>query len=265
MNRGHVLYLVERGFEEVFDALNLKGEQVEKLYFGQAAGLLGRCGADLIMIDCGYEARKGLKLLRELKEAHPEIPVFLLAEDSVESAAEAFRAGARQYFAKPVNIFELQESVKAILKIKRTARERREPLILRSPQEDGGFVEQATSDKPASILRVMKFIEENLSEDITLEMLASEAALSKYHFCRYFYKYTGMTPMKFVGMRRIEKAIQLFRKKGLNVSKVAYNTGFNNLNTFNNQFKKVTGLTPALYQSMLRRGPEQSLAAGAGQ
>jgi AraC-like DNA-binding protein len=80
---------------------------------------------------------------------------------------------------------------------------------------------------------------------ITLVELAQKAGMSKYHFSRVFKRYIGMTPIKFVTLRKIEKAKELLKRRDFNVSAVAYQLGFNDVSTFIKQFKKFTGLTPA--------------------
>ena len=83
-------------------------------------------------------------------------------------------------------------------------------------------------------------------------MLANQANVSKYHFCRLFKRRMGTTPMQFVLARRIIRAKELLRREGLTISMVAAEAGFSELSSFTEQFKKFTGKTPTQYRKSLK-------------
>ena len=56
------------------------------------------------------------------------------------------------------------------------------------------------------MIRVQKYIESNLENDITLEKLCGFARYSEFYFVRIFKKKIGMTPMEYVIKRRLIKA-----------------------------------------------------------
>lgn len=114
-------------------------------------------------------------------------------------------------------------------------------------------------EKPGNINHVIGYIEENLWSPLDLGNLAEKANLSKFHFCRTFKRHVGINPMKFVNVRRIERAKDLLMKSQLSVSLVASEVGFRDLSNFIRQFKKHTGVTPTMYRGALRS--EKSAAA----
>jgi len=107
-------------------------------------------------------------------------------------------------------------------------------------------------EKPQNIVHIIGYIEENLWSPLDLGNLAEKAKLSKYHFCRTFKRHVGVNPMKFVNVRRIERAKELLVKSDHPVSLVATEVGFRDLSNFIRQFKKITGATPTVYRGAVR-------------
>jgi len=248
--RGSILILAENSACDLYRTVSLENERIELSFLNAWASHLEK-NIDVLILDCAIERKTGLRLLRDIKQARPDVPVIFLAEgEANEIEAESLRAGARFFLAKPVNIFDLLKLTETLLAMKRNSREKRSPVSFANGAKSEGL-ELATTDKPASILRVIQHIEENISDKLTLDGLSRVANLSKFHFCRFFYKYTGMSPMKFVSHLRIEKAKEYF-KGNASVSEVTFQVGFNDMGTFIRQFKNHTGMTPSLFQESLR-------------
>ena len=74
---------------------------------------------------------------------------------------------------------------------------------------------------PQRLGRVKDFIETHLSRDLTIESLAREACLSRFHFSRAFKAVTGMTPHSYVTERRIERA-KVWIGEGRPLGEIAY-------------------------------------------
>ncbi|BBO70879.1 AraC family transcriptional regulator [Desulfosarcina alkanivorans] len=99
-----------------------------------------------------------------------------------------------------------------------------------------------------SIRYATQFLSENLDRKITLEDVAREAGLSRYHFLRMFKRETGLPPHLFRIMRRIDRGKQLLRG-GLPPAQTALAVGFSDQSHFANTFRKYTGATPGQYLS----------------
>jgi len=93
------------------------------------------------------------------------------------------------------------------------------------------------------VIRSKHFIDSHFSENISLDEIARDAALSKFHFIRLFKKYYGQTPYQYLTGLRIAKAKELLQT-GLSVSETCYRLGFSSLSSFTGFFKKIIGLTP---------------------
>ena len=216
----------------------------------KALDFLDGCRPDLIFLDCSGEVERGLSLLKELKLHYPGIPVVFITEKrSFEVTRRAFRTGARDFIEKPLNVFELENSVDHLLRIRRTSQENRSPIMMPESSSDKEFGLSLTDEIPIYILRAIQYMAENLSDEIDLKKLAKEACLSKYHFCRLFSHHVGTPPMKFVTLLRVNKAKEFLKRGGMTESSLATELGFNDLGTFIRQFKKHTGVTPSGYRN----------------
>ncbi|MEM1400362.1 MAG: AraC family transcriptional regulator [Pseudomonadota bacterium] len=97
--------------------------------------------------------------------------------------------------------------------------------------------------------RVVEYIHDNLSEDLTLEAMSNLAAMSGFHFSRAFKAATGKSPLQYVIAERISLAMVLLKTTSLTVSEIGFRTGYNDLSRFGKHFKRATGKTPATFRA----------------
>lgn len=98
------------------------------------------------------------------------------------------------------------------------------------------------------ILRVVKYIRNNIHKDISIEELKDMCCLSKDHFIRLFKNDLQETPTQYIIQRKIERAQLMLITSDLLIKDIAYELSFENLSYFNRLFKKATGLTPSDYR-----------------
>lgn len=251
MNNKNIFVIAERENFDYYRAIPLWEQQVEFHPLDGPTFSIHQGDPGILLIDCGFDESRGLSLLHEIKAARPEIMVILITDaGSEDTAVTAFRMGVRDYFKKPVDLFELKVTIEKLQKIRMNVGEKRFPPITpETPRPDSAperFLPTG-SDIPTNLLRVITHIDKHLAEPLTSEQLASEAGVSRFHFCRVFKKAVGMSPMSYLTLMRIERAKVLLRKN-IPISAVAFKAGFNDLSNFNRQFRKITGLTPKAYQ-----------------
>jgi len=97
------------------------------------------------------------------------------------------------------------------------------------------------------VIRSKKFIDNNFSEPMSLNDIAGEAYLSKFHFIRSFRNCYGVTPHQYLIRVRVAEAKKLIRS-GTLIAAACYAVGFESLPSFANLFKKLTGTTPLACQ-----------------
>jgi len=93
------------------------------------------------------------------------------------------------------------------------------------------------------IKETLNFIGDNISQNITLDMLAKNSSLSKYHFLRVFKKELGLTPHSFIINERINRA-NILLQSGTSISEASQEVGFSDQSHFTRNFKKYFGYTP---------------------
>ena len=95
--------------------------------------------------------------------------------------------------------------------------------------------------------RVILYMDEHLTEELSLEELAEIVQLSKYQLIRRFREVTGTTPWSYLVGKRIEEAKKLL-EGGMPLGQVAAETGFYDQSHLNRVFLDKTGSTPKAYQ-----------------
>lgn len=108
------------------------------------------------------------------------------------------------------------------------------------------------SDGSIKLSRVIKYIDRNFTEDISLDKLAAVAGYSKYHFSRIFKKYQNISIVQYISRKRIKLAERLLIDPDLSITEVAMQSGFSSLTTFNRIFKSEKNCTPTEFKKMYR-------------
>jgi len=98
-----------------------------------------------------------------------------------------------------------------------------------------------------AIKKAIKYIENNLTSDLSLKTISEIASFSPIHFHNCFKASTGMPLREYVEDRRIRKAVNLLIETDLTLAEIAYECGFSSQSYFSYAFKKKMGLTPREY------------------
>ena len=94
------------------------------------------------------------------------------------------------------------------------------------------------------IQRTLSYINENLTHDLSIDVLAAQAFLSRYHFMRLFKQQTGTTVHSYIRQKRLLYAARLIRE-GIPAGQAASQCGFNDYSVFNRAFRECFGIRPA--------------------
>jgi AraC-like DNA-binding protein len=104
------------------------------------------------------------------------------------------------------------------------------------------------------VTAIVRRIEAQPEEPARLEDLARDAAMSPYHFLRTFRGIVGLAPHQYVLRTRLHRAALRLRRSRDEISAIAFDSGFNDLSTFNRQFKRMAGMSPGAYRARRRTG-----------
>jgi AraC family transcriptional regulator len=95
------------------------------------------------------------------------------------------------------------------------------------------------------LARAIGYIHDHLADDLSLDIMAGEAAMSPFHFSRVFKAATGRSPLAYVIAERMRLAAVLLRTTRLPVAEIAYRVGYEDVSRFGEHFKREHGATPA--------------------
>jgi AraC-like DNA-binding protein/CheY-like chemotaxis protein len=208
--------------------------------------------ADLVILDCCHVAENCVDLLKRIKKARPAIPViFITNACSEDLVMRVFKNGARDYFKKPIDGKELRKTIDTILWLCGESAERRSPLSSVNI-DDVREILRLPENIPQNILRAILYVENNILQPLNLEKIAGEACMSKFHFCRIFKKYVGVSPIQYAINMRLKKSMTLLSRRDLSISAVAVQSGFSDLSEFNKQFKKFYGSSPTAFRETFK-------------
>ncbi len=101
--------------------------------------------------------------------------------------------------------------------------------------------------------RVIDHVEEQLSENLTLETLSTIAGLSAHHFASAFRASTGVSPHRYILERRIARSIERLSLGKESVTEIAHALGFSSHGHFTTSFRRHTGVTPTTFAARRRQ------------
>ena len=164
-----------------------------------------------------------------LKEYRPD--TLLLADPVVYQAALSLRGamamGAPELYAETVGQF-------LALRL----------LSMQSKWDCDNTKRQAGSVSDRRLTRVLDYMDENYAKSVTLERLAQEAGISRFHFVRLFRARVGVTPHRHLVHLRMAAAEAMLKQSELSVSEVAFACGYTNEAHFSTAFKRHFALAP---------------------
>ncbi len=105
-----------------------------------------------------------------------------------------------------------------------------------------------TMDNFLDFQAVLSYINENYKEQITLADIAKQLNYSSGYVSTMFLTYTGQNFKAYLDSIRIHEASRLLLGSNDSVSHICSCCGFDNIRTFNNVFRRVTGMTPSQFR-----------------
>ena len=132
----------------------------------------------------------------------------------------------------------------------------REAALRLAAAAHGALNEDAPASRRPPTLRderrvaaALRRIEAHHGAGLCLDELAAGSAVSPCHFLRIFEQVVGVTPGQYMLRMRLRRAALGLRLTSDTVAAVALECGFEDLSTFNRQFRRAMGLTPGAYRA----------------
>ena len=90
---------------------------------------------------------------------------------------------------------------------------------------------------------IMQYLDNHLSEDITIDLLAEKFYISKFHMMRRFREETGCSVHTYLSDRRLLLARDMIRN-GTPATDACFHCGFRSYSSFSRAYGKLFGTTP---------------------
>ncbi len=203
---------------------------------------------DLVISDVMMPVMDGLTFCEKLKSdlITSHIPVVILtARADIDSKMEGLNAGADAYLAKPFNKKELFVRIEKLIELRKSLQERYKTLAL-FPDAAQHTTDHKLSIEDSFMQKVRKNLEIHLcEEEFGITELCSSMAMSRSQLYRKFSALTNTSIHQFIRKLRLTKAKELLLGTELNVTEVAYDTGFKNLSHFSRVYSEEFGISPS--------------------
>ncbi len=98
-----------------------------------------------------------------------------------------------------------------------------------------------------SLNKTIHYIDEHLGEHLILKDLSNVACMTPTYFSSVFKKFNGVSPWKYITIKRVEKAIEMLKSTDMTKLEIAECCGFSSSSNFYKAFVSITGKKPGDY------------------
>lgn len=211
---------------------------------------------DVIISDVMMPNMDGNAMCRALKKdvRTSHIPIILLtAKDSFEAKEKGYDSGADSYITKPFTHKLLRSRILNLLQ-----QRRRDKMLIQESKETNlaqkkeqlrealNKVDQEFFDK------LNKLIEENISGDVDVNLIASNLAVSTSTLYRKMKALTGISTNEYIRKYKMQYAEHLLLEGKYSISEISFMVGMNSVAYFRRCFKAEYGEIPSEYLKKLQ-------------
>lgn len=228
--------MIREGFKRLFDweahGCEVVGEASDGM---EALAQIDVLLPDIVIMDINIPIMNGLKVIEISRTKHPQIAYIVVSGyDDFSYCRKALQLQITDYILKPVNYEEFGSCIDN-LKIS----------IYESRANT-----QADSEKREErvISSITRYMQEHLSEEISLSVLAEEFHLNPQYISQLFKNEIGVGFLAYLTNIRIEKAKKLLLSTSLSVTEISERTGYGDYRVFTKVFKKTEGITPSQFR-----------------
>ena len=226
--------MIREGFKKLFD-----WEAHECVVVGEAAdGMeaitkIDEEQPDIVIMDINIPIINGLKVIQLSRVKYPSMAfVIVSGYDDFSYCREALRLQITDYILKPVNYEEFGSCIDQ-LKISLYNNEVKEKPVVK---------------KERVITGITKYMQEHLSEDVSLHILSEEFHLNSQYISQLFKNEIGVNFLTYLTNIRMEHVKKLLLSTSLSIAEVSEQSGYGDYRVFTKVFKKSEGITPSQYR-----------------
>ena len=135
----------------------------------------------------------------------------------------------------------------------------------RSHQSGYAILPLARPHADERIRKAERYIDQNYSQDLSIETLAEQANMSPRNFLRRFKAATGRLPGNYLQTLRIAVAKRMLEEDKSSVQAISLAVGYEDLAYFRTLFRRYTGMTPGDYRNQFGRTLQAAFTRSSGQ
>lgn len=110
-----------------------------------------------------------------------------------------------------------------------------------------------SNDKNENIFRIVRYLNSNYANKISLKGLCEEFFMSESHLSRSFKKVTGFNLISYINIIRIKESQELLITSNKNITEIAYRVGFDSITHFERVFKSIASISPLEYRRVNKK------------
>lgn len=226
--------MIREGFKKLFDweahDCEVAGEAADGM---EALTKIDTLKLDIVIMDINIPIMNGLKVIQTSRLKYPDMAfVIVSGYDDFTYCREALRLQITDYMLKPVNYDEFGKCIDNL---------RISMFESRTRKGDPDMEEQP-------MLGIVRYMQEHLSEEISLTVLAEEFHLSAQYISQLFKNEIGVNFLTYLTSIRMEQARKLLLSTSLSIAEISEKTGYSDYRVFTKVFKKIEGVTPSQYR-----------------
>jgi YesN/AraC family two-component response regulator len=173
----------------------------------------------------------------------PEMP-FVCFQLALDALKEATRGADQEEKLREAWYRRIVEKL-AMNETAATALDRTQQLCRELAQERAKLAEGKNKEM---VEQVKQFIEETISDNMSVEQIAGQFHFSSAHLGKMFKGSTGSTLLEYITERKMRKSCALLEDTEITVSQIASQVGYTNVKSFSRVFKATHGVTPSEYR-----------------
>ena len=228
--------MIREGFKRLFDWEAHDCEVVCEAADGmEAIAQIDTLRPDIVIMDINIPIMNGLKVIQLSRIKHPDTAFIIVSGyDDFSYCREALRLQITDYILKPVNYEEFGSCI--------------DNLKISLFEHRVSDTSEPEKQEERTIAGITRYLQEHLSEEMSLSVLAEEFHLNPQYISQLFRNEIGVNFLAYLTSIRMEKAKKLLLSTSLSVTEVADQSGYGDYRVFTKVFKKSEGVTPSQYR-----------------
>ena len=123
-------------------------------------------------------------------------------------------------------------------------------LLRENPNCKISFGSASKQEMPADLFDILYYIQDHLTESLTVESIAERAGFHPSYFSRYFKRYMGITPVRYINEHKMDLAKHFVSTTDKPIKEIAALLGYPDQFMFSKKFRERFGVSPTEFRKI---------------